>query len=76
MNPMQLLQAMFNPPAMIDQFMRNPKIANNPLAQNVLNMYRNGDVQGLQQMAENISKEKGTTVEQVSNDIKRHFGFM
>ena len=73
---MQLLQAMFNPPAMIDQFMRNPKISNNPLAQNVLNMYRNGDVQGLQQMAENISKEKGTTVEQVSNDIKRHFGFM
>lgn len=65
MNPMNML---------INQMMNSPQMRNNPMAQNALNMYQNGDTQGLKNMAENLCREQGTTVEEIKNKITSQFG--
>ena len=65
MNPMQMI---------INKMMNSPQMQNNPIARNALEMYRSGDVKGLQNMAENICKENGTTTEDVKNKIMQQFG--
>ena len=58
----------------INKMMNSPQMQNNPMARNALEMYRSGDVKGLQNMAENICKENGTTTEDVKNRIMQQFG--
>lgn len=74
MNPFQMLGAMKNPQAFIQQMMNNSQIMQNPMAKNAMEMYKNGDSQGLQTMAENLCKERGTTPQQVQEMIKKQFG--
>ena len=74
MNPLQMLGAMKNPQAFIQQMMNNSQIMQNPMAKNAIQMYQNGDTQGLQAMAENLCKERGTTPQQVQEMIKKQFG--
>ena len=74
MNPFQMLGAMKNPQAFIQQMMNNSQIMQNPMAKNAIQMYQNGDTQGLQAMAENLCKERGTTPQQVQEMIKKQFG--
>ena len=74
MNPFQMLGAMKNPQAFIQQMMNNSKVMQNPIAKNAIQMYQNGDTQGLQAMAENLAKERGTTPQQVQEIIKKQFG--
>ena len=74
MNPLQMLGAMKNPQAFIQQMMNNSQIMQNPIMQNAIQMYQKGDMQGLQSMAENLCKERGTTPQQVQEIIKKQFG--
>ena len=74
MNPFQMLGAMKNPQAFIQQMMNNSQIMQNPLAKNAMEMYQKGDTKGLQSMAENLCKERGTTPQQVQEMIKKQFG--
>lgn len=74
MNPFQMLEAMKNPQAFIQQMMNNSQIIQNPMAKNAMEMYQNGDTKGLQAMAENLCKERGTTPQQVQEMIKKQFG--
>ena len=74
MNPFQMLGAMKNPQAFIQQMMNNSQIMQNPMAKNAIEMYQKGDTQGLQAMAENLAKERGTTPQQVQEIIKKQFG--
>ena len=74
MNPLQMLGAMKNPQAFIQQMMNNSQIMQNPLAKNAMEMYQKGDTKGLQAMAENLCKERGTTPQQVQEMIKKQFG--
>ena len=74
MNPFQMLGAMKNPQAFIQQMMNNSKVMQNPIAKNAMEMYQSGDIQGLQAMAENLAKERGTTPQQVQEIIKKQFG--
>ena len=74
MNPFQMFGAMKNPQAFIQQMMNNSKVMQNPIAKNAIQMYKNGDTQGLQAMAENLAKERGTTPQQVQEIIKKQFG--
>ena len=74
MNPFQMLGAMKNPQAFIQQMMNNSQIMQNPMAKNAMEMYQKGDTQGLQAMAENLAKERGTTTQQVQEIIKKQFG--
>ena len=74
MNPFQMLGAMKNPQAFIQQMINNSKVMQNPLAKNAMEMYQKGDTKGLQAMAENLCKERGTTPQQVQEMIKKQFG--
>ena len=74
MNPLQMLGAIKNPQAFIQQMMNNSQIMQNPIAKNAIEMYQKGDTQGLQAMAENLAKERGTTPQQVQEIIKKQFG--
>ena len=73
-NPIQLIQAMKNPQAFMQQMMNNSQIMQNPIAKNAMEMFKNGDTKGLQAMAENLCKERGTTVDDVKSQIMAQFG--
>lgn len=65
---------MKNPQAFMQQIMGNQQIMNNPMAKNAMNMFQKGDMNGLQDMAKNLAKERGTTVDEVKNSIMKQFG--
>ena len=58
----------------MQQMMDNSQIMQNPMAKNAMEMYQKGDTKGLQAMAENLAKERGTTPQQVQEIIKKQFG--
>ena len=74
MNPFQMIGAMKNPQAFLQKMMNDSQIMQNPLAKNAMEMYKNGDTKGLQAMAENLAKERGTTVDDVKKQIMDQFG--
>lgn len=74
MNPLQMINAFKNPQAFVQGMMNNSQVMNNPMARNAMEMYKKGDMQGLQNMAQNLAKERGTSVEDVRNSIMQHFG--
>lgn len=64
--PMQFLQ---------NAMQQNPNIANNPQAQNYMNILQSGDSQKGQQIAENLLKTYGMTKEQGLNQVRQFFHF-
>lgn len=78
MNPMlaimQMMKGGGNPQAFVQQIMNNGQIMQNPIAKNVIELYQKGDMSGLQEMANNLAKEKGTSVEDVKNQLMSQFG--
>ena len=74
MNPFQMLGAIKNPHAFIQQMMNNSQIMQNPMVKNAMQMYQNGDTKGLKDMAENLAKERGTTVDDMKSQIMAQFG--
>lgn len=75
MNPMNFFQMLKggNPQQMVMKMMNNPQMANNPMAKNMLNMAKNGDLQGIEQMGRNIAKERGIDFDKAFNDFKNQF---
>ena len=76
MNPINIIQMMTsgNPQQSIQSIIENnPNVQNNPLAQNAMKMYQNGDTKGLQNMAENMCKERGITVDQAKQQVMGMF---
>lgn len=72
---MQIMQ-MFkggNPQQFIQQIIGNNQIMENPMAKNVIDMAQNGNMQGIEQMARNLCKEKGLDADQVMQQIKSRF---
>lgn len=68
------MQNNLNPNFIIQQMMKNPSLANNQLAQNALQMYQNGDKNGLNEMMNNLCRERGVTKENVEKKIRSIFG--
>lgn len=76
MNPVDIIRLMKsgNPQQALSQMIsNNPQITNNPMAKNAIEMYQNGNTQGLKTMAENLCKEKGITTEQAKQQIMSIF---
>lgn len=78
MNPImsifQMIRGGVNQQNMLKQLMGNSQIANNPMATNAMEMFQSGNIDGLKSLAENLAKEKGTTVDDVRNGIMQQFG--
>lgn len=62
-----------NPQQFIQQIIGNNQIMENPMAKNVIDMAQNGNMQGIEQMARNLCKEKGLDADQVMQQIKSRF---
>ena len=73
MNPIQLIQAMRNPQAFMQQMANNSQIMQNPMARNIIDMAQKGDVEGIEQMGRNIAKERGIDFDKAFSDFKKQF---
>ena len=75
MNQMNFFQMLKggNPQQMVMKMMNNPQMANNPIAKNMFNMAKNGDLQGIEEMGRNIAKERGIDFDKAFNDFKNQF---
>ena len=74
MNPFRMIGAMKNPQAFLQQMMNNSQVMRNPMAKNAIEMAQNGNMQGIEQMARNLCKEKGLNADDVFNQIKSGLG--
>uniref|UniRef100_A0AAU8B7I3 Uncharacterized protein n=1 Tax=Dulem virus 39 TaxID=3145757 RepID=A0AAU8B7I3_9CAUD len=73
-NPMQIMQAMNNPQQFVKQMMNSSQVMQNPMARNAMEMMQKGDMQGIENMARNLCKEKGIDPNEAMNQIKSQFG--
>lgn len=69
-----LMQAMKNPQAFIQQAMGNSQIMQNPIGKNAIELYQRGDKQGLNELVDNLCKEKGINRSDFEKQIKSQFG--
>lgn len=69
-----LMQAYKNPQQFLQNIASNNQIMSNPIAKNAVEMYQKGDFDGVKNMAENLCKEKGTTIDNVKNNLMSQFG--
>ena len=67
---MQLMQMMKNPQAILQQAMQS----GNPIIKNAIEMYQRGDKEGINQLAQNLCKERGTSYDEMVNQLKNQFG--
>lgn len=54
--------------------MSNNEMMNNPIVNNAIQMYQKRDTEGINQLANNIAKEKGVDINQLTQQIKSQFG--
>ena len=73
-NVMNLVKAFRNPQAFMQQAMNNSQFMSNPISKNALEMYQKGDKQGLNELADNLCKEKGINRSDFERQIKSQFG--
>ena len=73
-NPLALMRAFRNPQEFMQKAMNNPQIMQNPISKNAIELYQIGDKQGLNELADNLCKEKGINRQDFENQIKSHFG--
>ena len=69
-NILQLGQILRNPQAFLQQAMQS----GNPIMKNAIEMYQRGDKDGINQLAQNLCKEKGTSYDDMVKQIKSQFG--
>lgn len=74
LNPVLLTQIMRNPQTFLQQAMNNSQIMQNPISRNALEMYQKGDKQGLNELADNLCKEKGINRQDFEKQIKSQIG--
>lgn len=74
MNPFQMIKAMRNPQAFLQQMMNDSQVMQNPMARNAIDMYQKGDTKGLNEMMNNLCKERGTTPQKMQDMVKKQFG--
>ena len=73
LNPVLLTQMMRNPQAFMQQIMNNSQFMQNPIGKNAIELARKGDIQGLNSLAENLCKERGTTFEEMKSKFRSQF---
>jgi hypothetical protein len=69
-----IMQAMRNPQAFMQQAMNNSQIMQNPISRNAIEMYQKGDIKGINELANNLCKEKGISYEEMAKQIKSQIG--
>lgn len=73
-NPMQLIQMIkggMNPQQLVSQIL--PQFNNIPVVQNAYNMMQNRDIKGLEQIARNLSQQRGIDFDTEYTNFKNSF---
>ena len=65
---------MRNPQAFMQQAMNNSQLMQNPISKNAIEMYQRGDVDGINQLADNLCKERGINRQDFEKQIMSRFG--
>ena len=65
---------MINVNAIIQQAMQNSNLMQNPIAKNAIEMYQKGDSKGINELMNNLCRERGITPEEAQNKIKNMLG--
>ena len=74
MNPINIFQMMRGgPQQFLQQIANNNQLMTNPMMKNTIQMAQQGNMQGIEQMARNLCKEKGLNADDVFNQIKSRF---
>ena len=73
-NMFQLLNALKNPQAFMNQMKNNSQMMQNPMIRNAMDMYQRGDTKGLQNMAENLCRERGISPQEFQESLKKQLG--
>ena len=71
---MNFFQAFRSPQQFLQSMIGNSQVMQNPMAKNAIGMAQNGNMQGIEQMARNLCREKGLNADDVFNQIKSSFG--
>ena len=75
MNPINVFQMMkAGPQQFVQQILGNNQLMRNPMMKNTMQMAQRGNMQGIEQMARNLCKEKVLNADDVFNQIKSRFG--
>lgn len=64
----------FNPMNMIVNRLKQRMGTNNPMMNNIIGMAQNNDVNGLEQFARNLAKEKGINIDDYYSQAMQMFG--
>lgn len=72
MNVFQMINS-GNPKQIVMRMMNDPQIANNPMAKNMIEMAKNGNLKGIEEMGRNIAKERGVDFDKAFSDFKNQF---
>ena len=74
-NMMQYIQMMKNgyPQEIVMNMLRQNATDGNPMAQNLLQMVNNRDIQGIENMARNVARERGVDYDKEFNNFKQMF---
>lgn len=73
-NIFHMIQAMKNPESFMQQAINNSQFMQNPVAKNALEMYQKGDKDGINQLADNLCKERGINRQDFEKQIKSQLG--
>ena len=73
-NPLQFVQMIRNPQAFMQQAMNNSQFMQNPIAKNAFEMYQKGDKDGINQLVDNLCKEKGINRSDFEKQIRSQIG--
>lgn len=72
MNVFQMING-GNPKQIVMRMMNDPQIANNPMAKNMVEMAKNGNLKGIEEMGRNIAKERGVDFDKAFSDFNNQF---
>ena len=73
-NVVNLVKAFRNPQVFMQQAMNNSQFMQNPISRNAIEMYQKGDIKGINELASNLCKEKGTSFDEMTRQIKSQIG--
>lgn len=73
-NPFQFMQMARNPQGFMQNLMNNSQFMQNPIGRNAFELYQKGDKQGLNELVDNLCKEKGINRQDLEKQIRSQFG--
>lgn len=55
---------------LVNNIMNDPKFQNNSTMQNAFNMYKTGDINGVEELAKNVCQTQGRNINELLNQAK------